>query len=639
MTHKHTLRNQIMANADQLEDVYLQCVAARSSAPKMHPIFDGLFFPVCFCPYMPASLNQVVNRLIQHRRVLGDIFLIRQEIVLRDKRLMSLDAVLSCTEADSPFQAFAGNIAQRGTNSDIILSRFGQSVITPGSGDAYWLLLEFLWPCIEPIYISGLKYYGIEEVGAGCSEARQALFAAVFISTIICTIPIHLLAAPEQSIPTGYFHLLLATIREQFLMMLGLLGFVEERASGYANTGRELAAISDDVEYLEAFHAEWERQLGFEDGFYNFHICPNAGWIDMRRYLELHYCGNNPQQKVKGYRREIAWEISTFMLHQAKISADLTRVLNPEYANLEYTKEIVKIFSPLIIGTATQLGNSRWKAEGRESNLQAYIDTAILEANSVFKTAYKEYRFHFTEMDIDPLQRPYGQLRQGGNSIVRVAPIFGHGPDAVDNKKREISFPHYAERKLKSWLREELKAIRSVISVDLDDIDSTDQTVKRKQRKDKADKWDGAIFTAPDGNKYITVVQLARKLGCPEHQLRRFDSELSVKRVKDIFGNNRPRLGKVKLKPDTRLYLLTPDLVHQAGRLTARIGNRAARHKINGITRAELCGRYSLPKSTVISWEKKKRLNPIKVGDCVIYPPDQEQLAAQLKKSRKSKSS
>jgi len=44
-------------------------------------------------------------------------------------------------------------------------------------------------------------------------------------------------------------------------MMLGILGFVQKRSSGDADTGPDLAAIEDDLAFAEAFQTEWERQL------------------------------------------------------------------------------------------------------------------------------------------------------------------------------------------------------------------------------------------------------------------------------------------------------------------------------------------------------------------------------------------
>ena len=93
------------------------------------------------------------------------------------------------------------------------------------------------------------------------------------------------------------------------------------------------------------------------------------------------------------------------------------------------------------------------------------------------------------------------------------------------------------------------------------DTDDPAEIARLQQRQRAARKeWDGAIFEAPDGAKYITIVQLAGKLGCPEHQLRRFDRELGVRRVSDVFGSNPPSLGRAKLKSKTRLYELGDQL-------------------------------------------------------------------------------
>ena len=625
-------RREVMAQSEWLESLYLQSVAARPALAATHPGFDGLCFPACWLRFRPDSLKPVVDRLIDGQRVLGDILRIRDAIIATDPDLLAYDRALSSLNPGSLSWWFGPIVAERGVNSDMVLKEFGKAVASPQSGAAFWLLLEFLWPVLDRIYQSGLKYYGIDQSGAGDTETRQALFAAAFTSTVTCSLATYRRLAPEQAMPVGYFHLLLGTIKEQFLRMLGILGRVQARESGYADIGPELARIEDDLEFTEAFHSEWERQLQFEDGFYGFHVMPNTGWTDMDRYLEICYRGDNAQRKAKGYRKEIPWEVTTFRIHQATVTASLVRVLNPKAAELEYRKAVNSALEPLVSATASRVAHLIRRCEGREGSIHDDTEVARSEAWSALGEAYDKFQFYLKASDEDPFSRPYGLLRLSGEHTWRVPPLFheqleGSGP----RPSKELPFVHHVENSLARWARCEIRKVWHPGESAVADTEDPAEIARLQQRERAATKeWDGAVFKAPDGAKYITIVQLAGKLACPEHQLRRFDRELGVRRVSDVFGSDRPLLGRAKLKGNTRLYDLSEDPVHRASQLVGRIGNPLAGCKTKGITRAELCEKYSIPRSTVLYWEKQRTVKPIREKGHVIYTKDEEERASRF---------
>jgi len=205
---------------------------------------------------------------------------------------------------------------------------------------------------------------------------------------------------------------------------------------------------------------------------------------------------------------------------------------------------------------------------------------------------------------------------------------------------KELPFLHQVENSLARWARCEIRKVYYPSESAVANPDDPAEIARLQQRQRAARKeWDGAIFKAPDGAKYVTIVQLAGKLGCPEHQLRRFDRELGVRRVSDVFGSNPPSLGRVKLKSNTRLYELSDEpgdvLVHRASQLVGRIGDPLADCKTPGITRAELCKKYSIAKSTILYWEKQGTLKPVREKGHVIYTKDEEELARRFARKPK----
>ena len=621
-------RRELMAESEWMEWLYLRSMEARTHLAATSPALEGLYFPGCWLEPLPESLKPVADRLLRGKRLLGDILCIQQAIIASDKELAAYEAALSSVNPNSLMWVLGPVVAERSVNTDMVLKRFGKVAASPESEPVFWLLLEFLWPFLDRIYQSALKYYGIDESGAGDTETRQALFGAVFTSTVTCSLVTYRRLAPVQAIPVGYFHFLLRTIKEQLLRMLGILGHVQARESGYADIGVDLAAIDDDAEFVEAFHGEWERQLQFEDGFYDFHVVPNAGWSEMDRYLGICYRGDNIQRKAKGYRREIAWEVMTFRIHQAKVAASMARVLSPQTADLEYRKAVNLALEPLVAATAGRVSSIKRRFEGSEGSAEKDLEAARLECRHVVDEAYDAFKFYFKAGDEDPFTRPYGLLRLSGEHTWRVPPLFheqleGSGP----RLSKELPFIHHVESVLGRWASCETRKVYRYRENAVSDVEDA-EVLARVQRQEEAAaaEWDGAVFEAPDGRKYITIVQLAGRLACPEHQLRRFDRELRVRRVSEVFGADRPSLGRIKLKGGTRLYELSDDLVHRAARLLSRIGDPLAGCKTRGMTRAEVCEKYSIAASTLQYWEKQGIVNPIRENGRVIYTEGQVDL-------------
>lgn len=361
--NQHRLRQMILVQSESLESLYVQCVAAHGRLSGEQTDRKHVIFRECWSSFLPEALESVGCRLVENRRVLGDLLRIRKYVVSGSAELQKLDSVFDLTARHPELSGLDAWVVHNSLNSDVVLRHFGEVVAGSESGSAYWLLLEFLWPLIHPMYQAGLKYYSIDESGAGTTETRQALFVAVFIAIFACSVPSTVLASPDQAIPAVSLHLLLKTIREQFLMMLGLLGFVMERPSGFADAGPELAAIEDDREFAKAFHAEWERALQFEDGFYGFHVVVNTGWIDIERYLRLAYSDGGAAVRVSGYRKEISWEACNYLIHQARVPANLIRILAPEQVVAEYEKAV-----------ATPYG---WRRQGK-ANLPARTRPSII---------------------------------------------------------------------------------------------------------------------------------------------------------------------------------------------------------------------------------------------------------------------
>lgn len=623
------LRNEIMAEADCLESLFLQSLAAHARPATASPMAKSVVFPGCWIPCLPLDLEAVAERLIRDHRELGDLLRIRAHIIAGCPRLQESDSAFELESRRPGFPGLGAFVVHQSLSSDLVLAHFGDAVAGPESGSAYWLLLEFLWPLIHPMYQAGLKYYGIDESGAGTTETRQALFVAVFVAISACSMPSTVLASPDQAIPAVYLHLLLKTIREQFLMMLGLLGFVMERPSGFADVGPELAAIEDDREFAEAFHAEWERALQFEDGFYGFHVVVNTGWIDIERYLRLAYSDGGTAVQVSGYRREISWEACNYLIHQARVPANLIRILDPEQVASEYEKAVAEVFDPLISSVAYRVGHARWIGE-KEALLNQFIATARTEAQDRFSKAYRKFKFHYMLSDEDPLYRPYGLLRQSGEPRYRVPPLFAVATDDPSPRTaKEISFPRYVERVLNRWAATEIQRSRPAADITVHDAETLDHI--REFRPENTEGFSKeARVEAPDGTMYVLIDKLAKHLGCAQHQLRRFDKQLDVRRAHEVFGDDLPRIGRQKLKRDARLYKADEDLIHRASRLVGKIGHATTKCETQGITRAELCRLYDLSRHTVLYWEQKDLVQPITEHGHVIYPPDQVKQALRL---------
>jgi len=82
---------------------------------------------------------------------------------------------------------------------------------------------------------------------------------------------------------------------------------------------------------------------------------------------------------VGEYRKEMPWEVTTFRIHQATVTASLVRVLNPKAARLEYRKAVNSALEPLVLATASRVASLRWRCEGKECRIQDNMEAARLD--------------------------------------------------------------------------------------------------------------------------------------------------------------------------------------------------------------------------------------------------------------------
>lgn len=638
---RDAIRKILLAGMEKIEGMFLPCLQHLASRDDRGPLTPASAFVELWLPSLPEALRIEAERYIGGERRLRLLRLVREETASRTPELAIFDRLSRATAAcESNCAAPGALVAAMVRSTPIADVAFQRVVDVPEIAACFWLLVDYLWPGLSAVAEAAASYYGIE-YGKRAPEFRMAMWHATFQGLVQLDPAIGERYTPRCArIGQVYTIGLLECIRWNLLTNLGILGFVGRREDGTPDIGSHLSAIKDDRFFVAEFRNEWERLLGFEHGAYGFLAEPNIGWTDMTRYLSLCYGLNEIVSHIPGCRKEIRWETCNYLLHRSLVAIEVLRIPSPDKVAELYESEVALIFRPLIEGVAARLAVARTAAEtevsfrgattgvlkSHEKKIIAqYRETALAEAEGQFRLAYEDFDF-FRKSHLENVERAsLGLLRQSGKHRWVVPPIRGDWNETdMPGPAKEWSFPNFVEKRLKRWMRKEIASVIGSKEAASRPDRGSNLTVPHKN-----ETMEKHILVAPDGSKWVTIRTLGKLLrGVPLHRLRALDEELHPTRAAEVFASDLTVLGDLDLTSGTRLYKSTEDLVSRASEALGALISRRRRASTKGLTQAEICRIYSIPRSTLVYWESVGLVVPVKDGRNKIYPPDQERAIA-----------
>ncbi|MCX6343459.1 MAG: hypothetical protein NT018_00120 [Armatimonadetes bacterium] len=570
---------------------------------------------------LPEELHGLAQEFVQGQRNSRLISQLRRELMSREPTLATLDSLSDAKFGCEPDHLAQGALGLWLRRDSSQLSFAFQKITSDEQLSAcFWLLMDYFWPELLGVEQAAIHYYGIAS-DANFAHIRQALRYAAFCSLVELDPALKSRYSPRCAHNSKYPAAFLEHTAQNFLNILGMLGMVDRRDDGSADIGPDLSGIKDDLAFATAVHSEWERLLGFEHGAYGFYVEPNVAWNDALRYQLLAYDKEKVVSKADGYREEICWEICSYMLHQALASMQVIISYDLGRAAQIYEDEVVALFKPLISSKATRVAKIRLQLENGHkttncpSEYDAFVMTAQLEAVAKFREIYQAFNFFYFSDKNSLIDAGLGSYRISGEDKREISPIY-----AAQDSKREFSFPGFAEKLMTLWSNKKARETgisdRSV-PLDEDIIHSSSRQISHP-----------TTTADPNNTQWITVDHLAKLLNSPMHRLRKLDMELGCLRAGEVFKDDMKAMKIARLRAKTRLYLYDTDLVHLA---SIKLGALAARRKgakTEGSTRAEVSKNYLVPESTLVYWEKRGIVTPIKDGHNVIYTFDQQNIIA-----------
>lgn len=615
----------ILSNIADMEATLEKCIGKSQMGET-----DGTRLYPC---YQDAWINKVPERLVKHthnfllgQREVQAINQIRCEIM---SHMPMLDSSSKARYNREPSGYPPGALSLLLCQHEMLpITLFSSITLDEQLSASFWLLLDYFRPELFLVEKSGIRYYGI--TNASPKHVRQALRYAAFCTLVELDPVLWPLYSPRCAKNSTYPNAFMEHTAWYFLTTLGIFGLVSRRNDGSADIGPDLSSIEDDELFAITMHQEWDRLLGFEHGAYGFYVSPNIAWKDAIRYQSLAYCDNKLISKTEGYRKEICWEICSYMLHQALVKIQVRISYAPDQAAKVYEDEVVNLFAPLIDSQAAHVAKLRFEREEKHGNCdhltrrttqssgyKLFFETAKVEAEAFFRDIYQKFDFFYIS---DTQQAPYagvGLYRQSGEHRFELPPLYlVPDSDQEQGPHKELSFPYFAETRMKRWSRNEIKNVglwNPTISLDEDTIpDSRDRTLHYQP------------IYGPNDSKWITVDRLASLLkGARIHRLQKLDIDLGCRRAGEVFKDDMDAMRRAGLRPKTRLYEDSPDLVHLASVKLGALVARKRNTKTGGLTRAEVSKLCSVPESTLTYWEKCGIVKPIKDGRNIIYTPDQ----------------
>ena len=403
------IREILLAGMEKIEATLLPCLQHFARRDEGGPLASPSFLSGLWLPSLPDPLKREAARYMRGERRLRLLRLVREEIVSRIPKLAVFDRISRSTVAWEPDRIAPGVLAAGMLRSTPLADLAFQRVVDdPEVGACLWLMVDYLWPGLSGLAEAAVAYYGID-FRERVSEFRMAMWHAAFQGLVQLDPAVGERYTPRYAkIEQVYTVALLECIRWNLLTNLGILGFVGRRQDGTPDIGPHLSAIEDDWQFVAAFHQEWQRLLGFEHGAYGFLVEPNIGWTDMTRYLSLCYGLGEIVPRSSGYRKEIRWEVCSYLIHRSLVAIEVLRVPAPDKVAEVYEAEILLVFRPLIGGIAQRLAEARTTAEGevsgqgattgtltsREKEIVAqFRESARAQAEAQFGLAYEDFDF------------------------------------------------------------------------------------------------------------------------------------------------------------------------------------------------------------------------------------------------------